>query len=636
MRLSREKIDEILQNVNIVDVISKYVRLKKSGANYKGVCPFHSEKTPSFMVSPSKQIYHCFGCHNGGNAAGFLMEFHKITFPEAMKELAAELGISIDLEDVKSYDKSDEYEPLYDLSAKTAQFFMESLDKNPAARIAVEYLQGRRINQASVKSFMIGYSPGNNTLIDFYRKNNLSIDTAVELGILGKSESGSLFERFAGRLMFPVFSPSGRIIAFGGRILEENKNVGKYVNSPENRIYIKGKNLYGLFHAKDEIRKSDKVIIVEGYLDLITLHQSGIKNSVAVSGTALTEDQVKYLSRFTKNVFLIFDADEAGLKAAMRSIEILLRFDMNVKVVDLGGGEDPDSFINKKGTQSFLEKVESSVNFLEFQSEVYKRRGEFSDPVKMSEAIVKLAETIAWINDDIKRDLFIKDLARKFALRESILEDAVQKKMAENQKLEARTLRQPENPAMPSQVPAVRRDNTGRVVERIQVAKNDPVLLNEKELIRILLDANREMFEFVFHYVRPEDFYNENLRQIAELLYDGHYSGEVPKVDTLMTYMDEAGRILLSELVIEPHKFSRKFDEMLPNDPVKISIKSAIDVVKRFRILRVDQEIKELRDDLRKDFNDERLHDISQSINRLMTDKKELETELNELRSRVR
>ncbi|NUM72688.1 MAG: hypothetical protein HUU43_17755, partial [Ignavibacteriaceae bacterium] len=320
----------------------------------------------------------------------------------------------------------------------------------------------------------------------------------------------------------------------------------------------------------------------------------------------------------------------------MRSIEILLRFDMNVKVVDLGGGEDPDSFINKKGTQSFLEKVESSVNFLEFQSEVYKRRGEFSDPVKMSEAIVKLAETIAWINDDIKRDLFIKDLARKFALRESILEDAVQKKMAENQKLEARTLRQPENPAMPSQVPAVRRDNTGRVVERIQVAKNDPVLLNEKELIRILLDANREMFEFVFHYVRPEDFYNENLRQIAELLYDGHYGGEVPKVDTLMTYMDEAGRILLSELVIEPYKFSRKFDEMLPNDPVKISIKSAIDVVKRFRILRVDQEIKELRDDLRKDFNDERLHDISQSINRLMTDKKELETELNELRSRVR
>ncbi len=637
MRLSREKIEEIIQNVNIVDIISKYVRLKKSGTNYKGLCPFHSEKTPSFMVSPSKQIYHCFGCHNGGNAAGFLMEYHKITFPEAIKELAAELGISIDPEDFKSYEKADEYEPLYDLTAKTAQFFMESLSKNPSSRIAVEYLQRRRISQGSVKSFMIGYSPGNNTLIDFYRKNNLDIETALELGILGKSEGGSLFERFAGRLIFPVFSPSGRVIAFGGRILEENKNVGKYVNSPENKIYIKGKNLYGLYHAKDEIRKSDKVIIVEGYLDLITLHQNGIRNSVAVSGTALTEDQVKYLSRFTKNVYLIFDADEAGLKAAMRSIEILLKAGINVRVVDLGGGEDPDSFINKRGAAPFLEKVENAVNFLEFQSAVYKRRGEFDDPVKMSEAIVKLAETIAHISDELKRNLFIKDLALKFSLRESILETAVDKKIAENEKFAARNTApaRVRSSPLPS-AGMVKRDAAGRVVEKVTPAKIDPVFLNEKELIKLLLDANREMFEFVFHYIRPEDFYDENLRFIAELLYDGHYGGEIPSVDTIMTHLDEKGRILLSELVIDRYKFSRKFDEMLPNDPLKISVKAAIDVVKRFRILRIDQEIKNLRDDLKKDFDEERIHDISQSINRLMADKKELETELNELRSRVR
>ncbi|WP_304132179.1 DNA primase, partial [Ignavibacterium album] len=382
MRISESKIEEIRNAANIVDVVSEYVQLRKRGRNYIGLCPFHSEKTPSFTVSDEKQIYHCFGCHNGGNVFKFLMEYKKISFIEAVQELAEQFGIELNYDDSVPEGQS-EQEILFDINTEVARYFSNNLLNDGEGQIARDYFQKRNIKVQTMRAFGLGYAlNGWENLVSFLKQKNIDLEKALQLGLIGRNKDGRVYDKLAGRIIFPIFSPNGRVVAFAGRKLREDDTGGKYINSPESIIYVKGRILYGLSFAKDEIRKLDKAIIVEGYMDLISLYQAGIKNVVAVSGTALTDDQAQLLSRYTKNVVLLFDADTAGISASMRSIEILLRKDFDVKIATLPSGEDPDSFVNKYGKDEFEEVIKRSENFLEYQTAYYEKQGMFNDPTK--------------------------------------------------------------------------------------------------------------------------------------------------------------------------------------------------------------------------------------------------------------
>ena len=429
MRISENKIEEVRSAANIVDIISEYVQLRKRGKNYIGLCPFHNEKTPSFTVSEDKQIYHCFGCHSGGNVFKFIMEYEKISFIESVQEMAHRYGINIDVNEKDLSDRQSEQEILFDINTEAAKFFSGNLLSHSNGDIAREYFQKRKVKLQTMRAFGLGYSlPGWDNFVSYAQEKKLDLERTISLGLIGQGKDGRLYDRFSGRIIFPIFSPNGRVVGFAGRILEgKDGNNAKYLNSPESSIYVKGRILYGLSFAKDDIRRLDKAILVEGYMDLISLHQAGIKNVVAVSGTALTEEQVQLLSRYTKNAVLLFDADTAGIKASMRSIELLLRKDMEIKIASLPSGEDPDSYVNNYGRERFEEIINKAQNFLEYQSAYYEAQGMFQDSSKTASAVRELVKPVAIINDELKRSLLIKSIAKKFNLREKLLETELEK-----------------------------------------------------------------------------------------------------------------------------------------------------------------------------------------------------------------
>ena len=356
MIIPENKIEEVRSAVNIVDVISEFVQLRKRGKNYVGLCPFHQEKTPSFTVSSDKQIFNCFGCHKGGNVFKFLMDLQNISFVEAVQDIAKRAGITLEFQESMPSEEQSEQEILYDINTMAARFFSNNLLQSLQGEIARSYFSDRNIKIQTQRIFGLGYSiPDWESFLKYAKENKIDLEKAQYLGLIEKNDRGGYYDKFRGRVIFPIFSPNGRVIAFGGRIMEKAENAAKYLNSPESIIYSKRRSLYGLYHSKDEIRRLDKAILVEGYMDLISLFQNGVKNVVASSGTALTEEQVKMLSRYTKNVVVFYDADPAGVKASLRSIELLVRQDFDVKIAELPKGEDPDSFINKYGREEFAD-----------------------------------------------------------------------------------------------------------------------------------------------------------------------------------------------------------------------------------------------------------------------------------------
>ena len=362
------------------------------------------------------------------------MDYEKISFIEAVKSVAERLGIQVEYEDQQSPEKQSELEILYDVNDLAAKYFSNILQTEPEGEIGRKYFHQRKITKQTMRAFGLGYAPSKRDAFIEYAKNRIDLDKALQLGLVGKGNEGHLFDKFSGRIIFPIDSPNGRVVGFGGRILEKNEYAAKYLNSPESIIYTKGKILYGLSHAKDEIRRLNKVIMVEGYMDLISLFQNGIKNVVAVSGTALTEDQVLLLSRYSKNVVLLFDADIAGVKASMRSIEILLRKDFEIKIASLPKGEDPDSYVNQFGKEKFDELIKQAVSFHEYQTSLYEAEGYFTDSSRSAEAVRNLVKSLSFIDDAIKRNFYIKNIAKKFGLRETLLESELDKILSkENQ-----------------------------------------------------------------------------------------------------------------------------------------------------------------------------------------------------------
>ena len=423
--IDRATIDKIMDAVNIVDVVGEFVTLRKAGVNYKGLCPFHDDKTPSFMVSPSKQICHCFACGEGGNAVNFLMKHEQITYPEALRWLAKKYNIEIqekELTDEEKKEQSDR-ESMFIVNEWAMGYFQDVLKNDPdGIAIGKQYFRSRGIRDDIIEKFSLGYAlTKRDALALAAQKAGYQPEFLIKTGLC-YMKGDLLVDRYAGRVIFPWLNVSGKVVAFGGRLLDaRTKGVQqKYVNSPDSEIYHKERELYGLFQAKKAIAKEDRVYMVEGYTDVIAMHQCGIENVVANSGTALSNFQIRLLRRFTQNITLLYDGDEAGIHAAMRGTDMLLAEGMNIKVLLLPDGDDPDSFARKHTTQEFKDYIEAhQTDFITFKTQLTVEN--VSDPVKRSEAIGGIVKSISVIPDQILRSTYLSELSQRMGIKEQTL-----------------------------------------------------------------------------------------------------------------------------------------------------------------------------------------------------------------------
>ncbi len=423
-------IERILDAAEIADVVSDFVTLRRRGVNLLGLCPFHNEKTPSFTVSPTKGIFKCFGCGKGGNSVNFIMEHENLTYPEALKWLAKKYHIDVieheDTEEEKQL--NDERESLMIVSGFAQKYFTRYLwEENEGRTIGLGYFRERSFRDDILKKFELGYAPdGKTPFTDAAQKEGYKIEFLEKSGLTIKRDDW-VRDRFAGRVMFPIHNLAGRVIAFGGRILKEDKNTAKYLNSPESEIYHKSKVVYGIFQAKREIAKTDKCYLVEGYTDVLSMHQAGIENVVASSGTALTTDQIRLIRRFTPNITIIYDGDEAGIKASLRGIDLVLEEGMNVKVLLLPDGEDPDSYAKKMGASGFSRYIlENETDFIQFKTKLLLK-GTANDPVAKAKLISDVIRSVAVIPDNITRSVYIKECSKLLDVNEEVLYNEVQK-----------------------------------------------------------------------------------------------------------------------------------------------------------------------------------------------------------------
>lgn len=434
--IDRATVDKIIDAARIVDVVGEFVTLKKSGVNYKGLCPFHDDRNPSFMVSPSKNICHCFVCGKGGTPANFLMEHEQITYPEALRWLAKKYNIEIVEKEMTDEEREaqSERESMFIVNEWAKDWFHDILKNDPdGIAIGKQYFRSRGIRDDIIEKFQLGYAPQKRDALALASKaKGYKPEFLVKTGLCIEGEKG-VYDRYAGRAIFPWFNVSGKVVAFGGRVLDSRtKGVAqKYVNSPDSDIYHKERELYGIYQAKKAIVKEDRVFMVEGYTDVIAMHQAGIENVVANSGTALSTYQIHMLHRFTNNITLLYDGDEAGIHAAMRGTDMLLEEGMNIKVLLLPDGDDPDSFARKHSTEDLKRYIEENqTDFITFKSRLTVEN--VTDPVKRSEAIGGIVKSISVIPDQILRSTYLSDFAHRINMKEQTLVAEMNKYIQKN------------------------------------------------------------------------------------------------------------------------------------------------------------------------------------------------------------
>lgn len=435
--IDRATVERIKDTANIVDVVSEFVTLRKSGANYKGLCPFHNEKTPSFIVSPARGTCHCFGCGKGGNAIGFIMEHEQMNYPEALRWLARKYHIEIrerEMTDEERREQS-ERESMFIVNEWAADYFSDLLHNHPDGQaIGMQYFRSRGFRDDIIRKFQLGYDLPDRTLLSRTAiGKGYQEEFLLKTGICYKTDRGDLIDRFSGRVIFPWIGLNGKVVGFGGRVLDSRtKGVNqKYVNSPASEIYQKDRELYGIYQAKKAIAKEDWVYMVEGYTDVISMHQCGVENVVANSGTALSMHQIHILHRFTSNITLLYDGDAAGIHAAFRGMDMLLSEGMNVKILLLPDGDDPDSFARKHSADDFKAYIDKhQVDFIQFKTDMMVR--DVADPFKRSEGINSIISSIAVVPNQILRDTYVQDCARRIGMSEQTLINTMNRYIREN------------------------------------------------------------------------------------------------------------------------------------------------------------------------------------------------------------
>ncbi len=500
--IDRATIDRIYAAANIVDIVGDYVTLKKKGVNYQACCPFHNEKTPSFVVSPSKGVFKCFGCGKGGNAVTFVMEHESISYPEALRMVAKRYGIEVEERAMTEEDvrRNNDRESMFALNGWASEYFAKYLTGNPEGKsVGLSYFsQKRGFSEATIRKFGLGFcSARGDALVQAALAAGYKEEFLVSTGLAIKRESdGRLYDRFRDRVMFPVHNISGRVVAFGGRTLRTDKSVAKYQNSPESEIYSKKRELYGLYFAKKAIQQQDFAIMVEGYTDVISMHQSGVENVVASSGTSLTTDQIRLLHRFTRNITVIYDGDSAGIHASLRGIDMILKEGMNVRVVLLPPEHDPDSFARAHTADRVHAYIrEHEEDFLTFKAKLMLREAG-SDPIKRSEVIGDMVRSIVQIPDSIQRAVFIKECSRIMDVDEGVLVAEVARKRATQAgDREAGEFIRRQQAAMRREQTQVPTDTAPERDLTKPAAAGSSIDALEREIVKYLLKSGHKCFE---------------------------------------------------------------------------------------------------------------------------------------------
>ena len=497
-------IDQIRQSNNIVEVISGYLPLKKTGSNFKALCPFHQEKTPSFLVSPQKEIFHCFGCGEGGNVFNFLMKHEKISFIEAVERLAERAGISLpkDRADREEASRiSQERESLFEINRHAADFFHRCLKSSPSAQTAREYLRKRSLKEETIDKFGLGYAPGSGKgLLEAAVNKGYSKELLKKAGLIAFSEKRNDYrDLFYDRVIFPISDVQSRIIAFGGRVLGER--LPKYLNSPESGVFYKGKTLYALNLAKESIQKKNQVIVLEGYTDILTCHQFGIENSVATLGTALTGDHVSIISRYAEEVVIIYDADTAGVKATLRGLDLLIGSGLKVKVVALPQGTDPDDFLRSQGAEKFQREISRSLSLVDYRIKLVSQNTDLSNSEGKVTVVEEVLPTIARIKNLVEQKEEIKKLSRLISVDEETL-------LLELGRINRKTY-QWEQPSYKEELTRDFRDPTSQ----------GGILKAQKGLVQVMLNFPEEI-ETIKVEVVPEDFLISDLSRIVKVIYE--------------------------------------------------------------------------------------------------------------------
>ena len=542
-RISSDKIDEIRSAVNIVHYISQFVNLKKAGANFKGLCPFHTEKTPSFMVSPAKQIFHCFGCGRGGNVFTFIMEYEKVSFIEAVRRAADFAGILLPQEDfAKAQEEKSYFEKLYEINEVASNFFQEQLFL-PKNKRYLDYFTQRGLSEHTIKKFRLGYAPDANALLlGELRKKKIDLQEAQKLGLIAPSQmGGSYYDKFRHRVMFPFQNLSGRIIGFGGRRLREQQQP-KYLNSPESPIYKKGATLYGLHQAMNAIREQGFVVIVEGYFDLLQLVEHGLNNVVASSGTALTDTQARLLLRYTKKAVFLYDGDEAGRNAALRNAYLLEKNGLNTVIALLPPEEDPDTFVHKKGIKALEPYLQSNLSPVEFELNLFAELHPNASMQDKNALLQDLLEKLIEINDPIKIGLYLPLISQRLTMNEEMLLE----QFRQLQKKYRRQMRMREE----RQVEQKKEEATRTVPPEQRVTQGQ--YQAEAGVIYLLLYANESIRNYLLHHLSYDLFNNPKFIQLYEaIVTELEETGKVEEKNILHQFEDDPEiQSTLSELAL--------------------------------------------------------------------------------------
>lgn len=599
--IDKATIDKIMDAANIVDVVSEFVTLRKAGVNYKGLCPFHNEKTPSFVVSPSKGYCHCFSCGKGGNVVGFIMEHEQMTYPEALRWLAKKYNIEIHERELTDDEKREESEreSLFIVNDWALHYFQDNLfNTGQGQAIGLQYFRSRGFRDDTISRFQLGYAlPERDALARAAVAKGFKEEFLITTGLCYRRDDGRLQDRYAGRVIFPVHTVTGRVVAFGGRILDNNKKAAKYVNSPESLIYHKSNELYGIYQAKHAITKQDRCYLVEGYIDVTSMNQSGVENVVASSGTSLTTGQIRLIHRFTNNITVLYDGDSAGIHASIRGIDMLLAEGMNVKVLLLPDGDDPDSFAQKHTAQEFRDYIEQhQTDFIEFKTNLLLRG--VTDPIKRSEAISSIVKSVSVVPDQITRATYITECAHRLGMNESTLINTanqfIRGEMEEKRKEQRREEAKADGPVKPLQplapvqgqpdveymlVQMVVRHGQETLYKGVETADGGTVDLSVSQYVSYDLGADNLRFK--------NDLYNRMLAEAVEHNDDEGFNAEAylthhPDIDISRT---------ATEMAIDHFQLSKSLQVRRDEDTLRNQVEH---LILDFRMAYVEQHLKEL------------------------------------------
>ena len=627
MYIPDEKVEEVRAASDIVDVVSDYVRLKKRGSKFVGLCPFHNEKTPSFNVDPKENLFYCFGCQKGGDTFSFVRDVEHVGFPEAVRMLAERVGVALPEEQEQS-EAASEAEQAYYALRFAARFFFRQLTQAEEGKKGLDYLRARGFTPKTIKHFGLGYAPDRwDALLQAADEQQLAPEALARAGLVIERKGGKgYYDRYRGRVIFPIFSHVGKVLGFGGRILDKNSEQPKYINSPETDVYHKSRVLYGLYQGKTAVRRREEVILVEGYTDVVSLHQAGVENAVAASGTSFTKEQVKLISRYAKQIIFLNDSDTAGDNSTVRSIEIVLKEGiLTPYVIELPGEEDPDSFVRQHGLEAFEKYLRTyRWSFVQFMLIRARQDGRLSDPQSETKALHEVLRLIALIEDPIAQDAYVYEMSQLLGQPDIMLRSELNRMLSrQSQKAKSASF---DTDRQTLHVPDLHEES--EVGENNRAGKNEePARPEERVLVRLMLEHETPMVEFILGSMALEEFTEGAVRQAVNVLLAQYQQGAVRAAALLSGEAGEAVQRFAASTRINQHEPSQNWKKK--NIPVPLQdgepYEAAASAMTLLKLDRVDEAIDALKQKLFAASTDEETREIQEQNIQLQNLKKQVE-----------